>query len=128
MSSRMVYPRECPGCGLVREASDFSLDSYQRSGRKSRCKACCNRAADTYHATVRKPRRLAALEAKRAAEMKVLEREHKKRVAAATKAHQAGARRQRELLKSLGVPDLTPEEVTERARRGRPWIRGVREG
>jgi hypothetical protein len=49
----MTYPRACPGCGLVREESDFSLDRYQPSGRKSRCKACCNRLAKTYHHDVR---------------------------------------------------------------------------
>jgi ferric-dicitrate binding protein FerR (iron transport regulator) len=42
--------------------------------------------------------------------------EHKKRVAAAKKEHEAGVRRQKKLLRELGVPDLSPEEVTERAR------------
>jgi hypothetical protein len=42
--------------------------------------------------------------------------EHKKRVAAVKKEHEAGVRRQRELLNSLGVRDWTPEEVSERAR------------
>jgi len=40
-------------------------------------------------------------------------------MAAAKKEAEAGARHQRELLKSLGVPDLTPEEVSERARRAK---------
>jgi hypothetical protein len=50
--------------------------------------------------------------------------EHRKRVAAQKKLHAALARRQKEFLRSIGVPDLTPEEVMERARRpaqeGRP--------
>ena len=39
---------------------------------------------------------------------------HRKRVAAAKKAHEAGVRRQKELLRSLGVPDLSPEEIVAR--------------
>jgi hypothetical protein len=118
----MTYPRKCPGCGLVRKESDFSLDRYQPSGRKSRCKTCCNRTAQTYHQDVRKPRREAALEAERAAEMKVLEREHKRRLKAVRKEAAEGARRQKEFLRSLGVPDLSPEEISERARRRAEWV------
>jgi hypothetical protein len=72
----MIYPRECPGCGLVREENDFSRDRYQPSGRKSRCKACCNRAVQTCHHDVRKPRSEAALEAERRAEEKIRQRAH----------------------------------------------------
>jgi hypothetical protein len=43
--------------------------------------------------------------------------EHKKRVAAAKREHEAGVRRQKKLLRELGVPDLSPEEVTEKAHR-----------
>jgi hypothetical protein len=39
---------------------------------------------------------------------------HRKRIAAAKKAHEAGVRRQKELLRSLGVPDLSPEEIVAR--------------
>jgi hypothetical protein len=46
-----------------------------------------------------------------------LEKEHRKIVAAAKREHAAGVRRQRELLRSLGVPDPSPEEVSERVRR-----------
>jgi hypothetical protein len=46
-----------------------------------------------------------------------LEKEHKRRVAAAKKLHAAQVRRQKEFLRSIGVPDLSPEEVSERARR-----------
>jgi hypothetical protein len=49
--------------------------------------------------------------------MKVLEREHKRRRKAVHKEAVEGARRQKEFLRSIGVPDLSPEEVTERARR-----------
>jgi hypothetical protein len=42
--------------------------------------------------------------------------EHKKRVAAAKREHAAGVRRQKKLMRELGVPDLSPEEVSERAR------------
>jgi hypothetical protein len=42
--------------------------------------------------------------------------ENKKRVAAAKRQHAALVRRQKEFLRSIGVPDLSPEEVTERAR------------
>jgi hypothetical protein len=37
--------------------------------------------------------------------------EHKKRVAAARKEHEADVRRQKKLLRELGVPDLSPEEA-----------------
>ena len=41
---------------------------------------------------------------------------HRERVAAAKREHEARVRRQKKLLRELGVPDLSPEEVTERAR------------
>jgi hypothetical protein len=41
---------------------------------------------------------------------------YRKRVAAAKKLHAAQVRRQKEFLRSIGVLDLSPEEITERAR------------
>jgi hypothetical protein len=113
----MIFPRKCPGCGTLTAEDGFARDRHQPSGRKSRCRVCHRREATAYHHAVRKPRRLAALEAERAAEMKILEEEHRKRLAALKKEAEAGARRQKDFLRSIGVPDLSPEEVTERARR-----------
>ena len=45
--------------------------------------------------------------------MKVLERQHKRRLKAVHKEAAEGARRQKKLLRELGVPDLSPEEITE---------------
>jgi hypothetical protein len=95
----------------------FHRDRSQPSGRKTRCKACHRSDVSAYNDAVRKPRRLAAVEAERAAEEKLLEREHKKRVAAGKKLHEAQVRNQKEFLRSIGVPDLSPEEVSERHRR-----------
>jgi hypothetical protein len=50
-----------------------------------------------------------------AAEREALEKEHRKRVVATKKLHAAQVRRQKEFLRSIGVPDLSPEEVSERA-------------
>jgi hypothetical protein len=113
----MVFPRECPGCGTLTPEDGFGIDRHQSSGRKSRCRVCQRRDAKAWHAAVRKPRRLAILEAERAAELEALEEAQKERAAAAKRAAEAGARRQKKLLRELGVPDLSPEEVTERARR-----------
>jgi hypothetical protein len=57
------------------------------------------------------------LEAERADELEALENEHKRRLKAVKKEAEAGARRQKEFLRSIGVPDLSPEEITQRARR-----------
>jgi hypothetical protein len=43
--------------------------------------------------------------------------EDKKRVAAAQKLYAAQTRRQKEFLRSVGLPDLSPEEITKIARR-----------
>ena len=51
------------------------------------------------------------------AELEALAVEHKKRAVEQKKLHAAQVRRQKELLRSIGVPDLTPEEVMERPRR-----------
>jgi hypothetical protein len=45
-----------------------------------------------------------------------LEKVARQRRAAARKLHAAQVRRQKKLLRELGVPDLSAEEVTERAR------------
>jgi hypothetical protein len=106
----MVYPRRCPGCDTLTDEDGFTRDRSQPSGRKSRCRICHRRDVKVYHDAVRKPRRLAALEAERAAEREALEKEHKRRVAATKKLHAAQVRHQKEFLRSIGVPDLTPEE------------------
>jgi hypothetical protein len=49
--------------------------------------------------------------------LEALEEEHRKKVAAKKRLHAAQVRHQKEFLRSVGVPDLSPEEVTERARR-----------
>jgi hypothetical protein len=112
----MVYPRKCPGCQVLTPEDGFHRDRSQPSGRKSRCRACHRHAVKTYHTAVRKPRRLAALEAERAAEREALEAEHKRRVAAAKKAAEAGALRQKKLLAELGVEDVSEEELSRRVR------------
>jgi hypothetical protein len=117
MGRMMVFPRKCLGCHVMTPENGFHRDRNQPSGRKSRCRVCHRRDVKTYHDAVRKPRRLAALEAERAAELKALEAEHRERVKAAKKLHAAQVRRQKEFLRSIGVPDLSPEEVSERARR-----------
>ena len=62
-------------------------------------------------------KRAAAREAAWQAELEALRKEHRKRAAATKKLHAAQVRRQKEFLRSIGVPDLSPEEVAERARR-----------
>jgi hypothetical protein len=59
--------------------------------------------------------RLAIREAERKAALKGLEPMHRERVAAAKRLHAAQVRRQKEFLRELGVPDLSPEKVTMRA-------------
>jgi hypothetical protein len=112
----MAYPRECPGCGTLTPEDGFARDRHQPSGRKSRCRVCYGREMTVYHHAVRKPRRLAALEAERAAEMEALEEQHRKRSAALKKEAEAGARRQKALLAGLGVEDVSGEELSRRIR------------
>jgi hypothetical protein len=84
------------------------------------CKACDRKRGNAYYNARRNElfaQRRAAREAAWQAELEALAVEHKKRVAAQTKLHAALARRQKEFLRSIGVPDLSPEEITERARR-----------
>jgi hypothetical protein len=100
------------------EEEDFGIDRSKASGRKSHCKACDRRRGNAYYAEHRDElyaQRETVREAAWQAELEALAAEHKKRVAAARKEHEAGVRRQKELLRSVGVPDLSPEEVTERA-------------
>jgi hypothetical protein len=114
------YPRSCPKCGVETEEEGFALDRFAAAGRKSHCKACDRQRRKAYYAEHREElyaKREAVREAARQAHLAALAVEHEKRIAAAKRQHEAGVRRQRELLKSLGVPDLTPEEVSERARR-----------
>jgi hypothetical protein len=106
--------------------ADFGVDRSKAGGRRSYCKACDRRRGRAYydaHKDELHARRVAAREAAWQAELEALEDEQRTRVAAARKAHAAGVRRQKELLRSIGVPDLSPQEVTERAaarRRLRP--------
>ena len=100
--------------------ADFGLDRSKTSGRRSYCKACDRRRGRAYYAAHKDElyaQRAAAREAAWQAELEALVQEHRKRVAAAKKLYAAQARRQKEFLRSIGVPDLSPEEVTERARR-----------
>jgi hypothetical protein len=109
------YRRACSRCGVVKPEADFGADRAKRSGHKSHCRACeaasyASRRDQLY------ARREAAREAEREAHLKELAVTHRKRVAAARKLHADGVRRQKKLLRELGVPDWSPEEVTERAR------------
>jgi hypothetical protein len=110
-------------------AADFGVDRSKACRRRSYCKACDRRRGRAYY-DARKDelyaQRVAAREAAWRAELKELEKEHRTRVAANKKLHAAQVRRQKEFLRSIGVPDLSPEEVTERARRRLPQPSTVR--
>jgi hypothetical protein len=97
----MIFPRPCPVCGVLTDEDGFPRDRTQPCGRKSRCKRCHSAAAGTYYHDVRRPRLQAAFEAQRAAEMKVLEREHKKRLKAVHKEAQEGRKRQEKLFREI---------------------------
>jgi hypothetical protein len=100
--------------------ADFPLDSSKASGRKSYCKACDKKRGRAYYAAHRDElyaQREAVREAAWQAELEALAVEHKKRAAEQKKLHAAQVRHQKEFLRSVGVPDLSPEEITERARR-----------
>jgi hypothetical protein len=62
-------------------------------------------------------RRLAAREAAWQAELEAQVEDSRKKVAAAKRLHAAQVRRQKELLRSIGVPDVSPEEIAARVRR-----------
>jgi hypothetical protein len=92
---------------------------HKSSGRRSYCKACDRRRSRAYydaHKDEFLARREAIREVEREAQLAALEVEHRKRLAAVKKEHAAGVRRQKEFLASIGVPDLGPEEVSQRAR------------
>jgi hypothetical protein len=107
----MVYPRKCPGCGTLTPEEGFHRDRSQPSGRKSRCRVCHCGAVKVWNDAVRKPRRQAVLEAERAAELKVLEKEWARRRKAAEREAEAGRRRQEKLLAEIR------EDSTEAYRR-----------
>jgi hypothetical protein len=105
----------------VTEEDGFGVDRSKASGRKSHCRECDRRRGRTYYRAHRAElyaQREAVREAARQAYLKRLEKEHRKRIAAVKKEHEAGVRRQKELLRSLGVPDLSPEEITASCREG----------
>jgi hypothetical protein len=100
--------------------ADFGVDRSKAGGRRSYCKG--RRRGRAYYATHKDElyaQRMATRQAVRQAELEALAGEHKKRLAVQKKLHAAQVRHQKELLRSLGVPDLSPEEVSERARRWR---------
>jgi hypothetical protein len=109
------YPRPCPHCGVMTAEADFGVDRSKACGRRSYCKACDRRRGRAYydaHKDELYAQRVAAREAARQAELEALEKEHRKRVAAAKRLHAAQVRNQKKLLRELGVPDLSPEEVS----------------
>jgi hypothetical protein len=110
------YPRPCPRCGVITAEADFGVDPSTTAGRRSYCKACDRRRGRAYydaHKDELYAKRAAAREAAWQAELEALVVEHRKRVASQKKLHAAQVRRQKKLLRELGVPDLSPEEVTE---------------
>jgi transcriptional regulator NrdR family protein len=108
------YPRPCPKCGVMTEEDDFGVDRSKASGRRSYCKECDRRRGSAYYAEHRDElyaKREAVREAASQAELEKLEKEHRKRVAANKRLHEAQVRRQKEYLRSIGVPDVSPEEI-----------------
>jgi hypothetical protein len=100
--------------------ADFSVDRSKTGGRRSYCKACDRRRGRAYyeaHKYELYAERAAAREAAWQAELEAQAEEQRKRSAAVKKLHAAQVRHQKEFLRSVGVPDLSPEEVSERARR-----------
>jgi hypothetical protein len=99
--------------------SGFGFDRTKASGRKSHCKDYDRRRGRAYYEANKDElhaERLAIREAEREAALKALEPIHRKRVAEAKRRHAAQVRRQKEFLRSIGVRDVSPEEVTQRAR------------
>jgi hypothetical protein len=92
----------------------FAAFAFIASGRRSYCKECDRRRGNAYYAEHREElyaKREAVREAAWQAHLKELEEEHRKRVAANKKLHDAQVRRQKEFLRSIGGPDLSPEEI-----------------
>lgn len=113
------YPKPCPKCGVIRAEDGFSIDRSKASGRKSHCKICDRQRAQAYHDTHKDElyaKREAVREAAGQAELKALERRHRRKVAAARKLHDAQVRRQKAFLRSIGVPDPSPEEMARAPR------------
>ena len=104
------YPRPAPKCGVTTEKDGFGVDRSKASGRRSYCKECCRRRGRVYaeHWDELHSKREAVREAAWQAELEELEKEHRKRLAANKKLHDAQVRRQKELLrlelKALGKP------------------------
>jgi hypothetical protein len=122
------YPKPCPKCDVMTSEEGFGVDRSKTGGRKSYCKACDRRRGLAYYAENRyelHAKRDAVREAAWQAHLKEREKESRKRVAEAKKLHAAGVRRQKKLLRELGLPDVSPEEVTERARRRPSATKGV---
>jgi len=109
------YPRACSRCGILTAEADFGADRSKKSGHNSHCRACEGPTTPLAR-TSYKGNASAVREAARQARLKELEEVHREKVAAAKREHEAGVRRQKKPLRELGVPDLSPEEVSERAR------------
>jgi hypothetical protein len=113
------YPRVCPGCHVLTEESGFARDRGKASGHRSYCRDCDRQRARGWYARNRDElyaQREAVREAERAATLKALEPEHRERVKAAKLAAEEGARRQKALLRELGVEDVSGEELSRRVR------------
>jgi hypothetical protein len=92
------------------EEDGFGIDRSKASGHRSYCKECDRRRGRAYYAEhwdELYARREAVREASWQAELKQLEKAHRKRVATNKKLHDAQVRRQKEWLRSIGFPDLT---------------------
>jgi hypothetical protein len=99
----------------------FGADSSKASGR-SYCKVCDRRRGRAYYDAHRDElyaRRQAEHDAAREAALEALKVEHRKRVAETARIHAAHVRSQKELLRSLGVPDVSPEGINARSAPGR---------
>jgi hypothetical protein len=107
------YPRACSRCGVLTAEADFGADRSKKSRHKSHCRAC-ERADYASRKDELQARRDAVREAARQARLKELEVGHREKVAAAKREQEAGVRRQKKLLRELGVPDWSPEELAER--------------
>jgi hypothetical protein len=102
------------------EEAGFGVDRSKACGRRSYCISCNRRRGRAYydaHKDELYAARVAVREAVWQAELEALAVESKKRAAEHKKLHAAQVRHQKEFLRSIGVPDLSPEEVTERHRR-----------
>ncbi len=88
------------------EETDFGIDASKKTGRKSHCKACDRERAKAYydaHKDEFYARRQAVREAEREAQLKALEKQQRKRLAAVRAAHEEGVRRQKALFAEWGL-------------------------